>query len=107
MRTRTRNEEPAPRTAEPQNREPLKSFFDVAAEPIVVIVRALRAFAGLPLRRQAASHAPALRVFLAQRARALDDAVLLVHADGEMANHLVADAQAAVDFLHQLARAGN
>src|SRR5688572_12470604 len=96
-----------PRTRRPGTELKLQRFVSVDAEAIIIIVLALRAFTGLPLGRQAAGHAPTLRVFLTQRARALDNAVLFVHADREMANHLIADAQAAIDFLHQLARAGD
>jgi hypothetical protein len=62
----------------------LHSLLNVAAEPIVVIVAPLRAFAGLPLGRQATGHAPPLRAFLAEGARALDDLVFLVHADSDV-----------------------
>src|SRR4051812_37785459 len=81
----------------------LHSLLNVAAEPVIVIVAALRAFTRLTLRREAARHAPALRAGLADRARALDHFVLFVHTHRDVADDLIADAQTAIDFLHELA----
>src|SRR5581483_9046580 len=55
--------------------------------------------------RQPALDAPALRIGLALGARAVDDFLLLVDADDHVADHLVHDAQPAIELLHQLAAA--
>ena len=71
----------------------------------VVVGRPRPAFARLPLRRQAALDAAALRLGLALGARALDDLLLLVDADDHVADDLVDHLQPAVELLHQLAAA--
>src|SRR5580704_9609188 len=58
------------------------------------------ALARLANRRQPALHAPALRLGLTLRSRALDDLLLLVHADDEMANDLIENLQPAIELLH-------
>src|SRR5207244_1928057 len=73
----------------------LHSLLNVAGEPIVVIIASLWPFARLTLGRQPARHPPALRAFLADSARALDDAVFLVHPDRDVADDLIADPKAA------------
>ena len=50
----------------------LHALLGVAAEPIVIVIAALRPLAGLTLGRQAAGDAPALRAFLAEGARAFE-----------------------------------
>src|ERR1700730_18143895 len=55
-------------------------------------------------RRQDAPPAAALGLGLALCPRALDDLLLLVHADDEMAQDLVEDLQPAIELLHEIAR---
>src|SRR6266852_525753 len=55
-------------------------------------------------RRQPALHAPALGLGLALCSRALDDLLLLVHTDDEMAQDLIEDLQPAIELLHEIAR---
>src|SRR5579859_2069569 len=60
--------------------------------------------ARLPNRRQAALHAPALGLGLTFCPRPLDDLLLFVHTDDEMAHDLVEDLQPAIELLHEIAR---
>src|SRR5580704_3754588 len=55
-------------------------------------------------RRQPALHAPALGLGLTLCSRALDDLLLFVHADDEMAYDLIENLQPAIELLHELAR---
>src|SRR6185295_6689137 len=57
-------------------------------------------FSGLALRRQSAFDSPALRFGLSLRPGAIDHLFLLVHANAEMADHLVEHLEPAIDLLH-------
>src|SRR3954462_7220763 len=74
-------------------------------KPIVIALFRLRgpSFARLPLRRQPAADAAALRLGLALGAGAVDDLFLLIDADDHVADHLVDHFEPPVELLHQLA----
>src|ERR1700687_5119411 len=55
-------------------------------------------------RRQPALHTPALPLGLTPCSRPLDDLLLFVHADDEMAYDLIENLQPAIELLHELAR---
>src|ERR1041384_3195416 len=97
---------PRPRPPPPPDRPCPNGMLNLRSVKSIVVVVAVHlrpAFAGLALRRQPALDAPALRLALALRARAVDDPLLFVDADDHVANHLVHHLETAIDFFHQLA----
>src|SRR5262245_23215383 len=78
--------------------------FEPRIDRVLVLGLARAALARLALRRQPALDAPPLRVGLPLRARPLDDLLLLIDADDEMADDLIHHAQPSIELLHQVAR---
>ena len=99
---------PRPRTARPRSSLSESPWLNLPpVEPIVLLVVLVRGrpSPGCRSRRQPALHAAPLGLGLALRARPLDDLLLLVHADDEMPDDLVASpCSRRSSLLHQLAR---
>src|SRR5713226_9727479 len=83
---------------------PWSDLHPVKAVIVEIVSLHRAALARLPLGRQPALDATALRIGLSLAAGPLDDLLLLVDADDHVPDDLVHDPQPAVNFFHQLAR---